>query len=79
MCVLCIFLISCVGCFDDEDVTHVDGDINPVRDLETISQELRLKDEQFVIQRIVSSNHSNITDFKSHESEHIFNSPPPSS
>lgn len=34
------------GAFDDEDVIHVDGDVNPVRDLETIGEELRLKDEE---------------------------------
>ncbi|XP_054753671.1 obg-like ATPase 1 [Lytechinus pictus] len=34
--------------FEDEDVTHVDGDINPVRDLDTIFNELRLKDIQYL-------------------------------
>ncbi|KAJ8676489.1 hypothetical protein QAD02_012276, partial [Eretmocerus hayati] len=34
--------------FDDEDVIHVDGEVNPVRDLETISEELRLKDVEFL-------------------------------
>jgi ribosome-binding ATPase YchF (GTP1/OBG family) len=29
-------------------VTHVDGEVNPVRDLETISDELRLKDIQYL-------------------------------
>lgn len=33
-----------VRIFDDEEVVHVDGNIDPVRDIETISQELRLKD-----------------------------------
>lgn len=32
--------------FDDDDVTHVEGDVNPVRDLEIIYEELRLKDEE---------------------------------
>lgn len=31
------------GAFDDDDVTHVEGDVNPVRDLEIILDELRLK------------------------------------
>lgn len=31
------------GAFEGEDVTHVEGDVNPVRDLEIISDELRLK------------------------------------
>uniref|UniRef100_A0A1L8DSA7 Obg-like ATPase 1 n=1 Tax=Nyssomyia neivai TaxID=330878 RepID=A0A1L8DSA7_9DIPT len=30
--------------FDDENVTHVEGEVNPVRDLDIISDELRLKD-----------------------------------
>ncbi|XP_065180448.1 obg-like ATPase 1 [Sycon ciliatum] len=34
--------------FEDEDVTHVEGDVNPVRDLEIISEELRLKDMDYV-------------------------------
>lgn len=34
--------------FEDADVTHVEGDIEPLRDLEIISTELRLKDIQVV-------------------------------
>lgn len=34
--------------FEDEEVTHVDGSIDPVRDLETISVELRIKDLEVV-------------------------------
>lgn len=30
--------------FDKQDVSHVDGSVDPVRDLETIADELRLKD-----------------------------------
>lgn len=33
-----------VGAFDDDDVTHVEGEVNPVRDFDIISDELRLKD-----------------------------------
>ncbi|XP_045473433.1 obg-like ATPase 1 [Harmonia axyridis] len=32
--------------FEDENVTHVEGDVNPVRDLEIINEELRIKDEE---------------------------------
>jgi len=32
------------GVFADDDVTHIDGSIDPVRDLETIHEELCLKD-----------------------------------
>lgn len=34
--------------FEDDDVTHVEGEVNPVRDLEIISEELRLKDIEFL-------------------------------
>lgn len=34
--------------FEDDDVTHVEGDVDPVRDLEIISEELRLKDVEFL-------------------------------
>lgn len=36
-----------VRCFDDAEITHVEGDVNPVRDLDIISTELRLKDIEF--------------------------------
>ncbi|XP_027196303.2 obg-like ATPase 1 [Dermatophagoides pteronyssinus] len=32
--------------FEDDDVTHIEGDVNPVRDIEIINEELRLKDEE---------------------------------
>ena len=37
-------LIHVLRCFDDDNITHVDGEVNPVRDLETIDFELQLKD-----------------------------------
>ncbi len=43
-----------IGAFDDDDVTHVEGEVNPVRDLEIISEELRLKDVQYLAKNIVS-------------------------
>ena len=38
--------------FEDDDVTHVEGDVNPVRDLAIIFEELRLKDESILELRI---------------------------
>eukprot|EP01122_Echinamoeba_exundans_P007606 TRINITY_DN2371_c1_g1_i1.p1 TRINITY_DN2371_c1_g1~~TRINITY_DN2371_c1_g1_i1.p1 ORF type:complete len:391 (+),score=141.73 TRINITY_DN2371_c1_g1_i1:109-1281(+) len=38
--------------FEDDDVTHVEGDVNPVRDLEIIHNELLLKDIENVKNRI---------------------------
>ncbi|KAI5057490.1 hypothetical protein GOP47_0027505 [Adiantum capillus-veneris] len=38
--------------FDDPEVTHVEDSIDPVRDLEIITNELRLKDLEFIARRI---------------------------
>lgn len=38
--------------FEDDGVIHVDGDVNPVRDLEVINEELRLKDEEQLLAAI---------------------------
>ena len=37
-------LIHVVRCFEDQDITHVEGEIDPVRDIEIISTELMLAD-----------------------------------
>ena len=37
-------IIHVLRCFDDGNITHVDGSINPVRDKEIIDTELQLKD-----------------------------------
>ncbi|SMN20271.1 similar to Saccharomyces cerevisiae YBR025C OLA1 P-loop ATPase with similarity to human OLA1 and bacterial YchF [Maudiozyma saulgeensis] len=36
-----------VRCFDDAEIIHIEGDVDPVRDLEIISNELGLKDIEF--------------------------------
>lgn len=36
------------GIFEDDQVTHVEGDVNPVRDMEIIHEELRLKDVEYL-------------------------------
>eukprot|EP00261_Vitis_vinifera_P037024 XP_019078267.1 PREDICTED: obg-like ATPase 1 isoform X2 [Vitis vinifera] len=38
--------------FEDPDIIHVDDSVDPVRDLEVISEELRLKDIEFIEKRI---------------------------
>lgn len=38
--------------FEDDDVTHVEGEVNPVRDLEIIGEELRLKDEEMLVKNL---------------------------
>lgn len=41
-------IFQVVRCFDDAEIIHVEGDVNPIRDLEIIAEELRLKDIEFV-------------------------------
>ncbi|AEO53928.1 hypothetical protein MYCTH_2295870 [Thermothelomyces thermophilus ATCC 42464] len=41
-------IFQVVRCFDDAEIIHVEGDVNPIRDLDIISEELRLKDIEFV-------------------------------
>ena len=45
-------IIHVLRCFDDDNVTHVDTTINPVRDKEIIDTELQLKDLETVESRI---------------------------
>nr|CAD7458340.1 unnamed protein product [Timema tahoe] len=45
---LLILSFGVSGAFEDDDVTHIEGEVNPVRDLEIISEELRLKDEELL-------------------------------
>ncbi|XP_068236242.1 obg-like ATPase 1 [Palaemon carinicauda] len=44
----CDALFHMTRAFEDDDVTHVEGDVNPVRDLEIILDELRLKDIEYI-------------------------------
>lgn len=41
-------IFQVVRCFDDAEIIHIEGDVNPTRDLDIISEELRLKDIEFV-------------------------------
>ena len=45
-------LAHVVRCFEDENITHVDGSINPVRDAEIINLELILADLETVMKRL---------------------------
>jgi hypothetical protein len=45
-------ILHVLRCFDDPNVVHVDGNVNPVRDKETIDIELQLKDLETVEKRI---------------------------
>ncbi len=45
-------ILHVLRCFEDENITHVDTSINPVRDKETIDTELQLKDLETLEGRI---------------------------
>ncbi len=45
-------ILHVLRCFDDENITHVDGEIDPVRDKEVIDLELQLKDLETIENRL---------------------------
>lgn len=45
-------IVEVVRCFEDSNVVHVDGDINPIRDIETINFELIFADIETVNKRL---------------------------
>ncbi|MBR4851485.1 MAG: 50S ribosome-binding GTPase, partial [Tidjanibacter sp.] len=45
-------IIHVLRCFEDDNITHVDGSVNPVRDKEIIDTELLLKDLETIESRI---------------------------
>ena len=45
-------LIHVLRCFDDEQLPHIDGSVDPVRDIETINLELQVKDLESVEKKI---------------------------
>lgn len=48
-------IIHVVRCFDDGNIIHVEGDVDPKRDKEIIDIELQLKDHETVTKRIEKS------------------------
>jgi GTP-binding protein YchF len=45
-------ILHVLRCFDDGNITHVDGSVNPVRDKEVVDTELQIKDLESVEQRL---------------------------
>ena len=48
-------IIHVLRCFDDENITHVDGTIDPIRDKEIIDTELQLKDLETIESRLAKT------------------------
>ena len=45
-------ILHVLRCFDDDNIVHVDGQVNPVRDMEIIDAELQIKDLETIDSRI---------------------------
>lgn len=61
-------IIHVVRCFDDPNVVHVDGKINPLSDIETINMELILSDME-VLDRRIQKTQKNLKGDKGLQSE----------
>ncbi|WP_417201896.1 redox-regulated ATPase YchF [Acetoanaerobium sticklandii] len=48
-------IVHVVRCFEDSNVVHVDGDVNPIRDIETINLELIFSDMEMLERRLAKS------------------------
>lgn len=48
-------IVHVVRCFDDENITHVDGSVFPVRDIETINLELVFADMEALERRLAKA------------------------
>ena len=48
-------ILHVLRCFDDDNITHVDGSVDPVRDKEIIDYELQLKDLETVESRLAKT------------------------
>ncbi len=48
-------ILHVLRCFDDDNITHVDGTVDPVRDMEVINYELQLKDLETVEARLAKT------------------------
>lgn len=45
-------IVEVLRCFEDENIVHVDGDVDPIRDIETIHIELILSDLEIVEKKL---------------------------
>ena len=58
----CDAIVHVVRCFEDENVIHVDGSVDPVRDIETITLELIFADLEVLERRISKTSRSALND-----------------
>lgn len=48
----CDALFHMLRVFDDDEIVHVEGEVNPVRDMDIIFEELRLKDAEYITKQL---------------------------
>jgi ribosome-binding ATPase len=65
----CNAIIHVLRCFDNDNIVHVDGNVNPIRDKETIDIELQLKDLETVEKRLEKTNRAAKTGNKEAQAE----------
>ena len=65
-------ILEVVRCFDDSNVIHVNGNVNPIRDIETINLELELADLETVNKRIDRASKLAKGDKKFLDEENVF-------
>lgn len=64
-------IIHVLRCFDNDNVVHVDGSVNPVRDKEIIDTELQLKDLE-TVDKVVSKVHRQATTGNDKDAKRIY-------
>lgn len=65
----CNAIIHVLRCFDNDNIVHVDGSVDPIRDKETIDIELQLKDLETVEKRLEKVNRAAKSGDKSAQKE----------
>ena len=68
----CNAIIHVLRCFDNDNIIHVDGNVNPIRDKETIDIELQLKDLETVEKRLEKVKRAAKTGNKEAQTEEAF-------
>ncbi|MCJ7758115.1 MAG: redox-regulated ATPase YchF [Gillisia sp.] len=64
-------ILHVLRCFEDDNIVHVDGSVNPVRDMETIDMELQLKDLETIDKKLEKIKRASKTGNKEAQKEEV--------
>lgn len=64
-------ILHVLRCFEDDNIVHVDGSVNPVRDMETIDMELQLKDLETIDKKLEKVKRASKTGNKEAQKEEV--------